>query len=774
MIRNSLLYIWAGALFLAVTGCPDGEPEQCQNGIDDDEDGAVDCQDSDCSSTTACELCGNGYLDPEEKCDGTNFGGEDCLSLGWAGGKLKCSDSCVIDTSGCTEQPTEICDNDVDDDGDGAVDCVDLDCAADPACGPMCGNAKVEPPEACDGNNLNGKTCASEGFVGGMLVCKSDCTIDTSGCGTAEMCNNAADDDIDGHVDCGDPDCFSDAICTTGGEVICDDFNDNDGDALIDCEDASDCQALAVCQPGGTPTGGACDSSSDCQANDSDPFCFDFPMWPDGYCSEFCSFPTNDCGGDAVCVYAGFPSGAGLCLDGCTTNADCRPGYTCQEPPDDNTGGLVCFPESEDCYNGTDDNNDGKADCADPSCDFEPSCAEDCGNGVDDDGDGAVDCQDGSCAFQAPCAEACNNDVDDNGDGLIDCQDPTCADSFACSEICDNNLDDDGNGLVDCDDPDCAGAFECLPPEICDNGLDDDFDGDMDCEDFGCFSDPACPIADACAAATVLTDGVPANGTTAGGTTMFRGFCTGYNGAPERLFSFTAGSPGQDGILSVDLSSPAALGVYIRGVCEDPFSELNCADFPSSLMAFVPGGSTVTIFVDTMPGAAPGPFTITATFVVPVCGNGIVEFGEACDPPDGVVCGNDCQFIPGPELSCNDLFDDDGDGLYDCQDPTDCQLTPECTPGATPPGGPCTVASDCMATGGDPFCVSEAQYGYPGGWCTEYCTVGGNDCSGDAICADIGAGISAGHCWDTCQMDGDCRAGYTCQDLGMGSLICWP
>jgi hypothetical protein len=45
---------------------------------------------------------------------------------------------------------------------------------------------------------------------------------------------------------------------------------------------------------------------------------------------------------------------------------------------------------------------------------------------------------------------------------------------------------------------------------------------------------------------------------------------------------------------------------------------------------------------------------------------------------------------------------------------------------------------------------------------------------GDAICVDLGMGTDTGHCWDTCQVNGDCRSGYTCQDVGQSSMICWP
>ncbi|MBP9761168.1 MAG: hypothetical protein KBD15_02935 [Candidatus Magasanikbacteria bacterium] len=46
----------------------------------------------------------------------------------------------------------------------------------------LCGNGAVEGAEACDGNDLNGKTCGTQGFDGGSLSCSADCTFNTSQC----------------------------------------------------------------------------------------------------------------------------------------------------------------------------------------------------------------------------------------------------------------------------------------------------------------------------------------------------------------------------------------------------------------------------------------------------------------------------------------------------------------------------------------------------------------------------------------------------------------
>jgi hypothetical protein len=51
-------------------------------------------------------LCGNGILGANESCDGPDFGGLDCVQLGYGGGgSLVCDDACGLDTSACIEGP---------------------------------------------------------------------------------------------------------------------------------------------------------------------------------------------------------------------------------------------------------------------------------------------------------------------------------------------------------------------------------------------------------------------------------------------------------------------------------------------------------------------------------------------------------------------------------------------------------------------------------------------------------------------------------------------
>jgi hypothetical protein len=68
------------------------------------------------------------------------------------------------------------------------------------------------------------------------------------------------------------------------------------------------------------------------------------------------------------------------------------------------------------------------------------------------------------CLQATVLVENCTNGTDDDGDNLADCADPDCASDPACApktEICDNGTDDDGDGLIDCADPDCAGSPTC-------------------------------------------------------------------------------------------------------------------------------------------------------------------------------------------------------------------------------------------------------------------------------------------------------------------------
>jgi hypothetical protein len=236
------------------------------------------------------------------------------------------------------------------------------------------------------------------------------------------------DEDGDGAVDCADPDCAADPICSSGNETLCDNFQDDDFDNLIDCEDPTDCQALAVCQPGAGPVGSPCLSPNACSANDNDPLCMSEQVvgFMGGYCSEFCDLALNDCAPGSFCSLPFSPSGASVCVDLCAVDADCRLGYRCR---DTGFGPPYCWGATEYCTNGVDDDDDTLVDCMDQNCEWDPACPEVCDNGIDDNGNGLIDCEEWVCEADPGCSEnddaQCSNGYDDDGDTLIDCEDAT-------------------------------------------------------------------------------------------------------------------------------------------------------------------------------------------------------------------------------------------------------------------------------------------------------------------------------------------------------------
>jgi hypothetical protein len=84
-----------------------------------------------------------------------------------------------------------------------------------------CGNGIIEGSEECDGKDLGGADCESEGFDGGELSC-AGCEFDAGGC----VMVTCGDGVVEGNEAC-DGDELGDATCVSqgfdGGELACDD-----------------------------------------------------------------------------------------------------------------------------------------------------------------------------------------------------------------------------------------------------------------------------------------------------------------------------------------------------------------------------------------------------------------------------------------------------------------------------------------------------------------------------------------------------------------------
>lgn len=93
--------------------------------------------------------CGDGEAQGAEECDGLDLRGKDCTGRAapangnFHGGALACNADCTYDTSACV----------------------------------YCGDGVKNGSEACDGDDLGGASCQSEGFDGGDLFCGPHCSL---------------------------------------------------------------------------------------------------------------------------------------------------------------------------------------------------------------------------------------------------------------------------------------------------------------------------------------------------------------------------------------------------------------------------------------------------------------------------------------------------------------------------------------------------------------------------------------------------------------------
>jgi hypothetical protein len=94
-------------------------------------------------------VCGDGFLGPDEPCDGALFHRGSCQDFGFSFGPLACAEDCEVDVSACVG--TEQCGDGRDNDGDGDVDCADSDC---PCPSPCDSPIVADAPSIVSGNTV--------------------------------------------------------------------------------------------------------------------------------------------------------------------------------------------------------------------------------------------------------------------------------------------------------------------------------------------------------------------------------------------------------------------------------------------------------------------------------------------------------------------------------------------------------------------------------------------------------------------------------------------
>jgi len=183
-----------------------------------------------------------------------------------------------------------------------------------------CGNGLLDPGEPCDGSELGGNTCTSQGYSGGILACTYGCALDVSSC---FWCGN-------GVVDPGE-------LCDGSNlaQTTCTDLGLN-GNGLV-CEDCQfDIYSCEWCGNGRLDPGEGCEGTDLRQQSCTS---LDFSAGGDLACAEDCTLDL------AACV----PCTSSNCLVGC-----CRAGRECMAGTSlTNCGasGAVCeiCPIAEQC-----------------------------------------------------------------------------------------------------------------------------------------------------------------------------------------------------------------------------------------------------------------------------------------------------------------------------------------------------------------------------------------------------------------------------------------
>ncbi len=306
----------------------------CPRGCDSESDG--DCQ----------NVCGNGTIEEPELCDGN------CPS--------SCNDgnACTVDAlQGDPATCSSFCSNSVITQCVGGDGCCPANCtnANDSDCEPtaVCGNGDIEPGETCDGNCptscVDNDVCTSDRVAGSAATCNVICEnraitscINGDGC-CPPGCTSANDSD------CG---CVPDTCASLG--LQCGPA-DNGCNSTIDCGTCSgnDICNQGTCVPPSTgdgEIGDACTADTDCKADPDNALSAPVCLAEDagGYCALICfgdigfPLPGVGCPAGSTCTLVTDASGteSNYCLQNCTSNSDCRIGFSCI--PLDN-GQSVCF-----------------------------------------------------------------------------------------------------------------------------------------------------------------------------------------------------------------------------------------------------------------------------------------------------------------------------------------------------------------------------------------------------------------------------------------------
>lgn len=260
----------------------------CSDGMDNDADTRIDCEDFDCTGLGECP--GRDAGPPAMACEGAETSEntaetctDECSNDGDAFADCEERDCCngampALTSSDCgaetycgrREDTDERCTDGTDNDGNGAIDCMDFACQGRGTCventEELCsdgisndgdGFADCEERDCC-----TIRTDCAEGTYCGDHPAVVACEVVGADENTEELCTDGCDNNGNGYSDCGDRDCC-DALAGAGcgattycgrptkdTEKECRNGTDDDADTYIDCEDRDCCDVRDDCATG--------------------------------------------------------------------------------------------------------------------------------------------------------------------------------------------------------------------------------------------------------------------------------------------------------------------------------------------------------------------------------------------------------------------------------------------------------------------------------------------------------------------------------------------
>jgi hypothetical protein len=179
-----------------------------------------------------------------------------------------------------------------------------------------CGNGVIDPYEACDGDELGGKSCEGLGLGSGALACTAGCALDTSSCSGGVRCGNGVVDQPNEVCDGADPGVGAFTCPMLGfpsGTVGC----------LPDCSGLD----LGQCNGCGNGVIDYFPIQEQCDGAELNGQTCQYLGFPGGSltCSPTCTVDTSGCDHDCVadpCASDGNPCTADSCsVDGCHYDA---------------------------------------------------------------------------------------------------------------------------------------------------------------------------------------------------------------------------------------------------------------------------------------------------------------------------------------------------------------------------------------------------------------------------------------------------------------------